>query len=102
MSALWIARARIRDMDGLRRYAEIVAGLEKAHPFEPLARSGKLEVLEGTQHFNRYFVHRFPSMEAARAFYYSPQYQEATAIRRASCDGCELVIMEGEDTFRGS
>jgi uncharacterized protein (DUF1330 family) len=34
-------------------------------------------------------------MQAAMAFYNSPEYQEAAAIRRASRDGCELVIMEG-------
>lgn len=89
-------------MQGQQRYAELVADLEKAHPFETLARSGKFQVLEGTQHFNRYFVHRFPSMDAALAFYHSPRYQEAAAIRRASCDGCELVIMEGEDLFTGT
>ena len=102
MSALWIARAKLRDMEGHQRYCEIVAELAKTHQFEPLARSGRFQVLEGTQHFDRYFVHRFPSMDAALAFYYSPRYQEATAIRRAYCDGCELVIMEGEDVFTGA
>ncbi|HEY3653655.1 MAG TPA: DUF1330 domain-containing protein [Steroidobacteraceae bacterium] len=72
------------------------------HPHETLARSGNFQVLEGSQYFDRYFLHKFPSMEAALTFYYSPEYQEAAAIRRAPCDGCELVIMEGEAIFKSS
>jgi uncharacterized protein (DUF1330 family) len=89
-------------MDGQKRYAEILERIARSHPYETLARSGKFQVLEGTQHFDRYFLHRFPSMEAALALYQSPEYQEAAAIRRASCDGCELVIMEGEAVFKSS
>ena len=96
MSAFWIARARLRDLDGQQRYAELLARIRQEHQFETLARSGRFQVLEGTQHFDRYFLHRFPSMDAALALYNSPEYQEAAAIRRASCDGCELVIMEAE------
>ena len=102
MAAYWIARAKMRDMEGQQRYAEILGRIAGAHPYETLARSGKFQVLEGTQQFDRYFLHKFPSMEAALAFYHSPEYQEAAAIRRASCDGCELVIMEGETLFKSS
>jgi uncharacterized protein (DUF1330 family) len=97
MSAYWIARAKIRDIEGQRRYAQIISRIAPAYPYETLARSGRIEVLEGTRHFDRYFVHKFASMDLALAFYNSPEYQEAAAIRRAACDGCELVIMEGED-----
>ena len=100
MAAFWIARAKLRDMEGQQRYAELMAQIEKTHSFETLARSGQFQVLEGTEHFNRYFLHRFPSMDAALAMYNSLEYQEAAAIRRAACDGCELVIMEGEKVFR--
>jgi uncharacterized protein (DUF1330 family) len=72
------------------------------HPHETLARSGKFQVLEGSQYFDRHSLHKFPSMEAALAFYHSPEYQEAAAIRRVSCDGCELVIVKGETIFKSS
>jgi uncharacterized protein (DUF1330 family) len=102
VAAFWMARAKMRDMEGQKRYAEILGRIVGAHPHETLARSGQFQVLEGSHYFNRYFLHKFPSMEAALAFYHSPEYQEAAAIRRASCDGCELVIMEGEAIFKSS
>jgi uncharacterized protein (DUF1330 family) len=102
MSAYWIARARLRDMKGQDKYAKLISRIEPLYPHETLCRSGRIEVIEGTQHFDRYFLHKFPSMDLALAFYNSPQYQEAAAIRRAACDGCELVIMEGEDVVKSS
>jgi uncharacterized protein (DUF1330 family) len=101
MAAYWIARANLRDLKSLDRYAEIVAGLERRYPFEPLARSGRFVELEAKEHFERYYLHKFPSMEVALAMYNSPEYQEATAIRKAACDGCELVIVDGGDLFSG-
>jgi len=95
MSAYWIARARVRDEQAQGRYAEIVNRISSAYPHETLARAGRFRVLEGTRQFDRYYLHKFPSMEAALAFYNSPEYQEAVALRRAACDGCELVIVEG-------
>lgn len=95
MSVYWIARARVRSEAGQSRYAEIVNRISSAYPHETLARAGRFQVLEGTQQFDRYYLHKFPGMEAALAFYNSPEYQEAAAIRRAACDGCELVLVEG-------
>jgi uncharacterized protein (DUF1330 family) len=95
MSVYWIARAKIRNEAGQGRYAEIVNRISSAYPHETLARAGRFQVLEGSQQFDRYYLHKFPSMEAALAFYHSPEYQQAVAIRRAACDGCELVLVEG-------
>lgn len=97
MSAYWIARARMRDMEGQDQYARIIGDIGQRFPYQTLARSGRVHIVEGTTHFDRYFLHRFASVDSALAFYNSPEYQEAAAIRRAACDGCELVIMEGED-----
>ena len=99
MAAYWVARANLRDIESLGRYAQIVADLKQRYPFQPLARSGKFIELEGERHFSHYYLHQFPSMELALAMYNSPEYQEATAVRKAACDGCELVILEGGDSF---
>jgi uncharacterized protein (DUF1330 family) len=95
MTVYWIARAKVTSQEGQGRYAEIVNRISGTYPHQTLVRAGKLQVLEGTRHFDRYYLHKFPSMEAALAFYNSPEYQEAAAIRRAACDGCELVLVEG-------
>jgi uncharacterized protein (DUF1330 family) len=54
---------------GQRRYAQTIPRIAPAYPYETLARSGRIEVLEGTPHFDRYFVHKFASMDLALAFY---------------------------------
>jgi uncharacterized protein (DUF1330 family) len=97
MSAYWIARAQMRDLVGYERYGKLVAEATKAHPNIVLARAGKFEVLEGPNDFDRYVLLRFPSMDAALAYYHSPEYQTAVAIRQAASGRCEVVITEGVD-----
>jgi uncharacterized protein (DUF1330 family) len=102
MSAYWVARANPRDLELLGNYAQIVADLKTKYPSQPLARNGRFVELEGNKHFTHYYLHKFPSMEAALAMYNSPEYQQAIAIRNAACDGCELVIVEGGDLLSGA
>jgi uncharacterized protein (DUF1330 family) len=56
-----------------------------------LARSSDPEVLEGEAFRGRLVIIEFPSMEAARAFYYSPEYQQAKAIRTPVSDARFVV-----------
>lgn len=102
MPAYWVARTRLRDLTeegraALQRYAEIVAECLPQHPFKTLSRSPTADILEGTTHFDHYYLHEFPSKAAAVAFYYSPRYQEAVAIRAQYCQ-TELVILDGIDS----
>ena len=97
MSAYWIGRAQMRDEAGYQRYGALVAEAAKSVPQQVLARRGRYKVLEGPDDFDRYVLIRFPSVEDAVAYYNSPQYQEAAAIRQAASGRCELVITEGVD-----
>lgn len=99
MPAYWMARANPRDLRQLERYAAIVARLQPQYGVEPLARGRTFVELEGDARFEQYYLHRFPSMDLALAMFHSPEYQEAARIRRAACDGCELVVMEGGDAL---
>lgn len=97
MSAYWIGRAQMRDLDGYRKYGELVARAATIHPHQVLVRGGRRQVLEGADDFDRYVLLKFPSMEAALTYYNSPEYQEAAAIRRAASGRCQLAILEGRD-----
>ena len=97
MAVYWIGRAQMRDVAGYQQYGGLVARATTVYPNEVLARAGKYQVLEGPDDFNRFVLLRFPSMEAARTYYYSPEYQQAAAIRRAASGRCEIVITEGLD-----
>jgi uncharacterized protein (DUF1330 family) len=52
------------------------------------------EVLEGSADNRRVVLVEFPSMEAARAFYNSPEYQQAKAIREPA-SAAQFVIVQG-------
>jgi uncharacterized protein (DUF1330 family) len=95
MSAYWIGRAQIRDLEGYRRYAELAASAWIEHPHRVLARGGRFEVLEGATHYDRYVVLEFPSMQAALDCYRSAAYQHAAPVRQRASQDCQLVIVEG-------
>ena len=97
MSAYWIARAQTRDPAGFKRYGELRARAALVHPQQSLVRGGRYKVLEGADDFDRFVLIRFDSMDAALAYYNSPEYQEAAAVRIAASGRCELVIAEGLD-----
>jgi uncharacterized protein (DUF1330 family) len=95
--AYWIAKCTMRDMKAIEPYLEQCKQLVEAHPHVTLARHTRYAELEGSPHYEHYYLHRFPSYEAALAMYNSPEYQAVAPIRRAACDGCELVILEAGD-----
>ena len=95
MVAYWVARARVNDPAEYRKYAERVPGILARYDARVLARGGAHETLEGPDVFERFVVIEFPSMEAAKACFESPEYREAAAFRRANEAGRnELTIVE--------
>jgi uncharacterized protein (DUF1330 family) len=60
-----------------------------------LVRAGTREVVEGKVRA-RTVVLEFPSYQAARDCYGSPEYQAATALRKGKAE-IDLVIIEGYD-----
>jgi uncharacterized protein (DUF1330 family) len=97
MSAYWIGRTRVRDREGMKRYGELVQRAAALYKPEALVRGGPGVVLEGSADLDRHVLLRFSSVEQALRYYHSPEYQEAAAIRHASSDQSELVIVEGLD-----
>lgn len=89
----WIAHATVTDQ---AKYDEYRAGV--AAPFEKygatfLVRGGAAEVLEGTAK-ERHIVVEFPSVEAARACFNSPEYQAAKAKRKGASEN-DVIIVAG-------
>lgn len=89
----WIAHV---DVDDPERYKDYVATAKPA--FERyganfLARGGAFEAMEGKGR-GRNVVIEFPSMQAAKDCYNSPEYQAAKAIRQSVAEA-DMVIVEG-------
>jgi uncharacterized protein (DUF1330 family) len=93
----WIARSKILDESRYFEYVRLAGEASKKFQPEMLTRGGRFEILEGTAMFHRHVIVRYPSFDAAMAFYHSPEYQAAAAIRRAGAGINELAIVEGEE-----
>lgn len=91
----WIGRVDVHDEAGYRAY--IAANAEPFARFGArfLIRGGPFEAVEGEAR-SRNVVIEFPSIEAARACYHSPEYQAAKALRDPVSIG-DIVIIEGYD-----
>ena len=70
-----------------------VAGAIAKYGVRTLARGGRFEALEGTAR-SRNVVLECESYEAARAFYFSPEYSAARAMREGAAI-VEYVLVEG-------
>jgi uncharacterized protein (DUF1330 family) len=81
MAAYLVAHVRTTDpakMEAYRR--EVVPAVEKFGG-RYLVRGGEVEALEGTYDGRRLVVIEFPDLETVQAFYDSPDYQAAKALR---------------------
>ena len=88
-----VANFSITDAQGYAAYPPLVRPMLAAHGAEVLAVDRESEVIEGEAGHNTVVI-RFPSKEAARAFYDSPEYQEIVRLRTDNSDGF-LVLTEG-------
>lgn len=84
----------IEDPETYARYrAAVSSGLTQAGG-EYLARGGAIDVLEGDWTPQRMVIVRFPSADAARHWWSSPDYDELKRMRQASAH-TNMILVEG-------
>ena len=88
-----IARIDITDPKAYAAYAEAAGGAITKLGAKVLARGGRFEALEGGGRA-RNVVLEFDSFEAARAFYFSPEYSSARAMREGAAI-VDYILVEG-------
>lgn len=88
-----IARVTITDPEAYARYADSARVAMARHGATILARGGRVEALEGEARA-RNVILEFPSMDAALAYWNSPEYQAARAHRLGAAE-IELCAVEG-------
>lgn len=91
--AYLIARVTVTNPDAYAEYAKGASEAIRKYNGRPLVRGGACEALEGEAR-PRNVVIEFESMEQARTYYNSPEYQAAKAKRDGACIA-EFVIVEG-------
>ena len=98
MPAYWIARAKINDPVEYKRYTDLVPAIIDKFGGKVLARGGRYEIMEGPQHFHRFVVIEFPTLEDGTACFKSDEYNAAAAFRRANGAGeVQTVMVESGD-----
>jgi uncharacterized protein (DUF1330 family) len=86
MTAYAIVRVTVTDPARYEHYKTLSPIAVSAHGGRFLARGGPSEVLEGEADDRRIVLLEFPSMDAARAFYDSPEYREARDARAGAAE----------------
>jgi uncharacterized protein (DUF1330 family) len=89
----WIARVDVHNSEGYKAYLAANATALKKYGGRFLVRGGRFECPEGA-HRDRNVVLEFPSYEAARDCWYSPEYQAAIPHRTPFSEG-DFLIIEG-------
>lgn len=99
MAAYLIVQISIRDEDAYERYKQLAPQSIAQYGGRYLVRGGATHILEGTWHPARLVVLEFPSVEQSRAWWESPEYAEAKALRH-SCAATEMLVVEGLSPIR--
>jgi uncharacterized protein (DUF1330 family) len=94
MAAYVLVEVEIHDPEAYERYKSMAAGALAPYGGRFIVRGGACETLEGDWRPARLVVLEFPDMERARAWWASPEYAPAKALRHASAD-TNLVIVDG-------
>ena len=89
-----LAEITIHDPKTYERYKDLAPASIFKYGGRYAARGGAVEALEGQFDRERLVVLEFPSAEAARRWWNSPEYAEAKRIRQ-SCSGARIVLTEG-------
>ena len=90
----WIVRVDVHDAESYKDYVAANGAAFAKYGGRFLVRGGKAHVLEGDWPEKRRVVIEFPTVEAARKWWDSPEYEKPKALRRANSKG-RLLLLEG-------
>jgi uncharacterized protein (DUF1330 family) len=94
MPAYVIVEADVSDMDAYQAYLTASPGSIAAGGGRFIARGGETVTLEGEWHPRRVVLLEFESLEAARQWYASEQYQAAKGLREGIAE-LKMIAIEG-------
>jgi uncharacterized protein (DUF1330 family) len=94
MPAYLVVHVDIHDAERYETYKAMAPPSIRQYGGRYLTRGGGCEVLDGDWTPKRLVLLEFPTMEQARAFYGSPEYAEALALRHATAES-SVVLLEG-------
>jgi uncharacterized protein (DUF1330 family) len=91
-----VAELQVTDPAWVRDYLAEVTGMVERHGGRYLARTPRVETVEGEPREGLLVLIEWPSAEAAHAFYESEEYRPHRERRRAGAEN-RFVLVAGED-----
>jgi uncharacterized protein (DUF1330 family) len=96
MPAYLILDIHVDDPEEYAAYRERAPATLEAYGARYLVRGGPHEVVEGDWDPERIVVVEFPSVERAREWYRSPEYQEIVEMRKRAAPS-QVVLVQGAE-----
>ena len=96
MAAYILAEIDVTNAEGYKEYTKLVPATIAKYGGRFLIRGGASEALEGEWPQRRRVMLEFPTMDAARKWWHSPEYEKPKAMRQAASRG-RLLLIEGAD-----
>ncbi|WP_427911533.1 DUF1330 domain-containing protein [Ramlibacter sp. MMS24-I3-19] len=93
-SAYILANVDVTDPQQYEQYKKLSSHAMQVHGAEVCVRGGAVQVLEGDWSPQRVVLLKFPTAEAARRFYDSPEYAAAKQVRQGAAI-MRMVLIEG-------
>ena len=92
MAAYVIADIDVTDPVTYEDYKKLTPALIAAYGGKFVARGGTAEVLEGEWSPHRIVILEFESIDQARKWYHSPEYEKPKALRQSASRGSMIVV----------
>ena len=95
-AAYLVSHSEVHDPALMQEYAKLAGPTSGPYGGELLASSTEVAHMDGAWKPSRLVIFRFPSMEKAKAWYNSPEYQAIVDMRLKAAHS-SLVFVEGVD-----
>jgi uncharacterized protein (DUF1330 family) len=92
MAAYVLVNVKVTDPVRYAAYRQLAQDAIAHHGGKYLARGGETAVLEGNWTPDRIVLLEFPTLDAARAFYHSPEYGAAKAARAGAAEMSMIAV----------
>ena len=94
MAAYVVVEVEVKDPVRYEDYKKLVPPSLAKFGARFLVRGGKVTTMEGDWSPKRFVIVEFPDVERAKAWWASPEYAEAKALRQAT-SRTQMIVVEG-------
>lgn len=92
MPAYIVVRVNVKNPEAYREYTLHSPRIVAQYGGRFIVRGGESVALEGPESTDRIVVVEFPTLEQAQAFYHSPEYTKARALREGGGDASFVAV----------